>query len=156
MSTTIQILIGILSCLVFILVARLSGLKREPLIYAVGLVVAASIYVAFAALGGSTLSWLALESGGLVLFSLVALLGLRISVWFLTLGWAAHSVWDVLLHKVLNVGFVPEWYPVMCLGFDLFLAGYLVMCIRGGRWPGASSLTSRSSRPESAGFLSGT
>jgi hypothetical protein len=156
MAMIIQFLIGALSCLILILAARQAGMKREAIIYAVGLVVAALVYVGFAARGGVALSWLALESGGLVLFSSVALLGLRISMWFLMLGWAAHALWDVLLHKVLNVGFVPEWYPVMCLGFDLFLAGYIGMCVRGGRWVVASSLTSRSSRPESAGLSSGT
>lgn len=133
MITIIQILIGALCCLVFILVARQAGLKREAIIYAVALVVAASIYGGFAALAGA-LTWLAIEVGGLVLFSLVSLLGLRTSMWFLVLGWAAHTVWDVFLHKVVNVGFVPEWYPGMCLGFDLVLAGYIGMCVRGGRW----------------------
>lgn len=125
MTGTIPVFIGALACLVFVLVARRAGWKREVRIYAVGLMVAALIYVGFAAVGGATLSWFALESGGLVLFSLVALLGLRKSVWFLSIGWAAHVAWDVLLHKTESVGFVPEWYPLVCIGFDLFLAVYI-------------------------------
>jgi hypothetical protein len=138
MATTIQLLFGALSCLVFVLVARLAGLKREVRLYATALVAAALIYVGFAVVGGAAISWLALESGGLLLFSLVALLGLRISAWALVMGWAAHAGWDVLLHKVLAVGFVPEWYPVVCLGFDLFLAGYIAVRKRGSGWAQAA------------------
>jgi hypothetical protein len=124
MATLLQLLIGTLSCVVFVLVARQAGQKREMILYAAALIIAALIYVGFAVAGGATVSCLVLESGGLVLFSLVALFGLR-SVWVLTIGWATHAVWDVLLHKVLEGGFVPEWSPVVCIGFDLFLAGYI-------------------------------
>ena len=136
MPAVIQLLAGALASLAFVLLARRAGSKREATIYAAALVVAALIYVGFAAVGGA-LPWVALEAGGLVLFSVVALLGLRISVWALALGWIAHAGWDVLPHKVLSVGFVPEWYPFVCIGFDLFLAGYIAVSIRERRWPGA-------------------
>jgi len=132
MTATLALLLGALSCLVFVLVARPAGWKREVFIYAVGLIVAALIYVGFAALGGAALSWLALEFGGLLLFSLVALLGLRSSVWFLSLGWAAHAAWDVLLHRVNSADFVPDWYPLACLGFDVFLAVYIAVRLKQG------------------------
>jgi hypothetical protein len=131
MVTTLQLLIGALSCLLFVLVARRAGVKREMRLYAAALVAAAAIYVGFAVVGGAALSWVVLVSGGLVLFSLVALFGLRVSVWALAPGWAAHAVWDGVLHKILEAGFVPEWYPMVCLGFDLFLAGYIAMRVRG-------------------------
>ena len=131
MPTTLPILIGIFSCVIMILVARQLGPKREMRIYAVGLVVAALIYVGFAIAGDATLSWLVLESGGLVLFTLIALYGLRVSAWALVQGWAAHAVWDVLLHQVMEVGFVPKWYPGFCLGFDLLLAAYIALRLRG-------------------------
>ena len=137
MPAVIQLLTGALACLAFVLLARRAGSKREATIYAAALVVAALIYVGFAAVGGAALLWVALEAGGLVLFSVVALLGLRFSVWALVLGWIAHVGWDVLLHKVLVVGFAPKWYPFVCVGFDLFLAGYIAVSIRERRWPGA-------------------
>lgn len=127
MATTLQFLTGALSCLVFVLVARRSGLKREMRIYAAALAAAALIYVGFAVAGGATISWLVLESGGLILFSSVAVLGLRMSIRALASGWAAHAGWDLLLHKVWDVGFVPMWYPVVCVGFDLLLAGYIAV-----------------------------
>jgi hypothetical protein len=137
MATFIQLFIGALSCLAFILVARRLGLRRETTIYAFALVAAALIYVCFAVAGRAPFSWVALELGGLVLFSSVALLGLRIGLWALALGWAAHAAWDVLLHKFLDARFVPEWYPVMCIGFDLLLAAYMVARLRAGQRAGA-------------------
>jgi hypothetical protein len=103
------------------------GLKREMRIYAVGLIVAALIYVCFAVVRDAGPSWLLLESGGLLLFSSVALIGLRVSLWALVVGWAAHALWDVSLHRVMEVEFVPDWYPVICVGFDLFLSGYIAI-----------------------------
>ena len=135
MGTLAQLFIGILSCLVFVSTARRAGSKREAMIYAVGLVVAASIYVGFAVAGGASPPWVAIEAAGLLIFSSLALIGLRYSVWVLMLGWAAHAVWDALLHEVPGAGFVPGWYPVACLGFDLFLAAYIVFRARGRRRP---------------------
>jgi hypothetical protein len=126
MATLIQLFIGALACLAFILVARRAGFRRERAIYAAALACAALIYVGFAAAGGASMSWVVIALGGLALFSLIALLGVRVSLWALALGWAAHAAWDVLLHKTSNVGFVPEWYPFVCIGFDLLLAAYLI------------------------------
>jgi hypothetical protein len=130
MATLIQLLIGILACLIFVLVARRADSKRELRVYAMALIAAALVYVGFAIAAGAALSWVALEVSGLALFSLIALLGLRYSVWILALGWVAHAVWDALLDEVLKVGFVPDWYPFVCVGFDLFLAVYIVTRVR--------------------------
>jgi hypothetical protein len=130
MATILQLLLGAFSCVALILGARRLGQKRELRIYAIGLVSAALIYVGFAVFGGASISWLVLELGGLALFSLVAIVGLRINVWALVLGWVAHVVWDVSLHKVSELEFVPKWYPIFCVGFDVLLAGYIAMRAR--------------------------
>ena len=62
---------------------------------------------------------------GLGFFTLVAVLGLRVSTMFLAVGWAVHGLWDALLHLTQHVAFVPDWYPVICLGFDLIVAIYI-------------------------------
>jgi hypothetical protein len=59
-------------------------------------------------------------------FTLLAWLGLKVSALILALAWAAHAAWDVLLHKLQNAAFVPDWYPLACLAFDLLLAAYIV------------------------------
>ncbi|HJU53079.1 MAG TPA: DUF6010 family protein, partial [Pyrinomonadaceae bacterium] len=100
--------------------------RRELRLYAVGLISAALIYVGFVARDVS-LSWLTIELAGLLVFTLVALAGLKISPLILAAGWAAHVAWDVLLHGLFETTFVPRWYPPVCVGFDLLLAGYIAV-----------------------------
>ncbi len=126
MQVALQILIGAAACAVFILLARRLAPRRELRLYAVGLFVAASIYVGFVARDVS-LSWLTIELAGLVVFTLVALAGLKFSPLILAAGWAAHVAWDVLLHGLFETTFVPGWYPPVCVGFDLLLAGYIAV-----------------------------
>ena len=125
MDTVIQVFIGGIASLLFVLAARRAGPRRELNAYAAGLVLAALIYLGFAAVGGAALGWMTLEAGGLALFSAAALLGVRGKVWALALGWAAHSAWDFLLHGQAGAAFAPDWYPAVCAGFDLALALYI-------------------------------
>ena len=129
MQTALQLLIGVAAAAVFIILARRLNREQELRLYALALVIAALIYVGFAA-RDVTYGWMALELTGVLIFMLAAVLGVKTSAWFLALGWAAHAAWDVMLHKLLDVAFVPDWYPVLCVGFDLLLAGYLVVGIR--------------------------
>ena len=39
--------------------------------------------------------------------------------------------WDVELHPGGHPGFVPSWYPPLCLGFDVVVGGVLVGRFRG-------------------------
>lgn len=129
MQIFLQLLLGAAGGGVLILLARLWGAKRELRLYAISLIVAALIYVVFTARGAS-FNWLALEIAGLVLFTLLALLGLKASAFILALAWALHAAWDVLLHKLYDAAFVPDWYPLVCLSFDLLLAGYIAVYAR--------------------------
>lgn len=96
---------------------------------AIGLGVAALVYVLFAAFGGGA-RWLAVEAGGLAVFAGIGWLGRRAPVW-LALGWTAHVAWDIGVHGE-TAGFVPAWYPLLCVGFDLVVAGYaLGLALRG-------------------------
>ena len=124
MLVILQLLSGAAACAVFICLARRLAPHVELRLYALSLIAAAFIYVAFLARGAS-LAWLVLELTGLALFTLAALAGLKISHWFLAAGWAAHAAWDVALHKLFETSFVPGWYPLVCGGFDLLLAAYV-------------------------------
>ncbi|MEM1417201.1 MAG: DUF6010 family protein [Myxococcota bacterium] len=93
--------------------------------WAAYLLVAALIYVAFAALGGAAGTWLALELGGVALYGGIALAGARRSFRLVGLGWLAHALWDLVLHPAGHPGYVPAWYPPLCLGFD----------VAAGLWP---------------------
>ena len=91
----------------------------------IGLIVTALIYVVLA-LPGADRSWLALETGGLGIFGVLAWLGMRVSPAWLVLGWVGHVAWDVGLHLERSQSVVDPWYPLFCVGFDLIVAGYLL------------------------------
>jgi hypothetical protein len=121
-----HLVIGAVSAFAFVIIARRSGTNGEKEIYAAGLFIAALIYVGFATIGGASFGWSVIELAGLVVFTLLAVLGLKLSIWLLAAGWALHCLWDALLHLTRHAAFVPDWYPVICLGFDLILAAYIV------------------------------
>ncbi len=80
----------------FIRFARSRSPNGQLRFFAVGLVVAAVIYVGFALADG--VEWIALEAAGVVLFVLLAYAGLRHSPLLLALGWTVHVGWDAGLH----------------------------------------------------------
>ena len=95
------------------------------------LIIAALIYIGFATfgvfIGEAAASWILVEIGGFFLYSVFAYLGVKISEWFLAIGWATHVLWDVVLHfGEATAGFVPAFYPPVCIGFDLAIAAYIV------------------------------
>lgn len=94
--------------------------------YCVGLILAAFIYVAFAMWGGEQ-PWLMIEAVGVVIYGLAAVGGLLLSSWFVALGWLAHVLWDVGLHLGgTPEAFVPQWYPVACLTYDVIVGVYVI------------------------------
>jgi hypothetical protein len=108
----------------FVLLARRLGWRAEARLLAAGLTVAALIYVGFAL--ASAGRWLAIETAGVAIFGALAWLGVRVSSWWLALGWLGHVAWDVGLHLDRPQAVAPEWYPLLCVGFDLIVAGFLV------------------------------
>ena len=123
----VDIAAGAVLALVLVGVARTRTPEEARSIYAVGLVVAALIYVSFAAAGDASNRWLVIECIGLLVYGVAAWIGIRRWPWVLALGWAAHVAWDVLLH--LNgpgAVYTPHWYPWACGSFDLIVAGALL------------------------------
>jgi uncharacterized protein DUF6010 len=127
-----QLGVGFALGALLVLYARSGGPAREGPVFALGLIVAAAIYIGFAFANGAPVGSLLLESLGVLPFGLLAWLGLRRSQLWLALGWAAHVAWDLGLHVGVGApAFVPSWYPVVCTSFDLLVAGYIVARIRG-------------------------
>lgn len=122
---TITILLGALLATPYALFAASS--RRPAVPFGIGLAVASLLYLVFAAFGPAEPSDLLLETMGLLLFGSVAVAGVR---WFpplLAAGWTAHVAWDLLLHPVTTQGsYSPWWYPVLCIGFDLLVAGFIL------------------------------
>ena len=133
LTPAVALLLGAVSALAFVFLARRYPPQRERRLYAVGLVIAALIYVAFAAAGGAGARQLALEGLGVLLYGAAAWGGLRGRPWLLALGWAAHVAWDVLLHMGgAGAEYAPHWYPWLCVSFDLVVAGAVLASSRRG------------------------
>jgi uncharacterized protein DUF6010 len=115
---------AVLGGLVVVAARRLPPAGQARLL-ALGLVVAALVYVGLA-LAGADRRWLAVEAVGLGVFAVLGWLGVRASIWWLALGWVAHVGWDVGLHLDRSQAFVGAWYPLLCVGFDLVVAGFLI------------------------------
>lgn len=119
-----EIFVGVVAALAFLAFGRWAARRCENAVYATGLVVAAFVYLLFAlVVRAEGALWV--EAAGLLLFAAVAVLGLRVSPWFLAAGWAAHVAWDLALHPPTDPGVAPAWYPVVCIGFDLTVAVYV-------------------------------
>lgn len=129
MNLFLEIFIGVLIVLPFIpLLNRLSEQWRDRYL-AVSLVTAGLIYVGFALIWGNG-SWLMIEVIGLLACVVFAVLGLRISAFFIGLGWFLHPVWDFGLHTLVEHEHVPGWYPGFCIGVDWAVAAYAFSKLR--------------------------
>ena len=127
----LALLLGVVLSLVLVGLARMYPPVREKGFYAVGLMIAALVYVVFAVAGGAGAKWLAFETLGVFLYGAAAWAGLRGMPWLLAVGWAAHVAWDVLLHlSGAGAEFTPHWYPWFCVGFDLVIAGAVLASSR--------------------------
>jgi uncharacterized membrane protein len=112
-------------------IALTSSLKpdQQRQIYAIALIIAAFIYIGFSFRSGEW-QWLLIESSGALIFSMMAIVGLKSSLLWLVAGWLVHPIWDVSLHQVHQTTFVPTWYPILCLGYDGVMAFYLLIKLK--------------------------
>lgn len=127
------VLNGAAQALLFALIVRSAGGRHRIGLHAAMLLLAAVLYLAFAAWGGSPIG-LAVELAGVLAFGALAITGLRRRApGLLALGWVVHVVWDLVLHSAGTLaGYTPAGWVAACVGFDLLLAALLV---RG--WAGA-------------------
>jgi hypothetical protein len=118
--------------------ARFVGLDRDGAFYPTVLIVVASYYVLFAAMGGSMRA-LVMETmvmGGFVVW---AVAGLRYGTWVVVAGLAAHGLFDVTHAQFIDNSGVPAWWPAFCLTYDVGAAASLAWL--------ASSRPARGSAP---------
>ena len=125
----IELVLGILAAVITIGFIRRKAVQSERGSYATVLIVMAIVYVAFP-LWTRDLEWVLIETAGLAGFIVIAVLGRKVSPWFLVVGMFAHVIWDMAHHANDQTAFVPQWYPSACLGYDLFVAGYIAWRIK--------------------------
>jgi len=74
---------------------------------------------------GAGTGWLWIELFGLIVYVALAVLGLKMSPWFLAAGIAGHGFgWD-LWHYYVTATYIPHWYSIACLLADIGLGIYI-------------------------------
>ena len=129
-----EYLIGLILALAVAGLAAITGLDRERAFYPTVLIVIASYYVLFAAMGasGRTLVMEIVVASG---FLLIALVCFKRNLWWVVAALVAHGVFDFVHHAFIENPGVPRWWPGFCLIFDVIVGGLLA--IRLMRFPNA-------------------
>lgn len=100
------------------------GFDRDRAFYPTVMIVIASYYVLFAAMGGSAHSLLT-ECAVLAAFLLAAIAGFKRTLWLVVAALAGHGVLDFVHPQIIANPGVPLWWPDFCLAYDVVAAGYL-------------------------------
>ncbi len=127
-------LVGAALSLAVVLFGSYAGFDRDRAFYPTLVVVIASYYVLFAAMGGSHQTML-LESIAMAAFAITAVAGFRSSIWIAVGALAGHGVFDAFHGELIENPGVPDWWPAFCLAFDLGAAvclAWLIVRRRGG------------------------
>lgn len=127
-----EYMIGLILALAVVGLASALGLDRERGFYPIVLMVIASYYVLFAAMGASSRT-LVIEILVACGFLLAAALGFRKSLWFVVAGLVGHGVFDFFHHVFIQNPGVPAWWPGFCLAFDALLGVVLAVGLVGRR-----------------------
>src|SRR5213596_2575971 len=123
-----EYLIGVILTLAVAAFAAVIGFDRERAFYPTVLIVIASYYVLFAAMGASSRT-LIIESAVASGFLLVAVLGFRRNFWFVVAALVGHGVFDFVHHLFIDNPGVPHWWPGFCLASDVVFGAWLAMLI---------------------------
>lgn len=123
-----EYVIGVALALVITAGATALGFDRERVFYAAVMIVVASYYILFAAMGASA-SVLIVESIAAGAFLLFAIFGFKTSLWLVAVGLAGHGVFDLFHHLIIDDPGVPRWWPGFCSAFDVAAAGYLAILL---------------------------
>jgi hypothetical protein len=117
---TAPVLIGIALAPVIVVLGRLSGLDRDRAMYPISLIVIAAYYVLFATMGGA--QSLPAELIAATIFTVIAIIGFRTSLWWVAAGIAGHGIFDWVVHPhlIANTG-MPVFWPAFCGSIDVAL-----------------------------------
>jgi hypothetical protein len=121
-----EYLIGLILAAVVASLGTVIGFDRERGFYPIVLIVIASYYVLFAAMGASSRT-LIIESTVASGFVLVAALSFKRNIWLVVAALTGHGVFDLVHHFFINNPGVPHWWPGFCLAFDGVLGGFLAV-----------------------------
>lgn len=127
-----DIVIGIVLALATGIAGSVVAFDRERSFYPVILIVIATYYVVFAATGASWTAVMA-ESGVAGIFTVVAVIGYKRTLWFVVGGLAGHGIFDLVHSWVIENRGVPPSWPLFCSSYDLIAAAYLAWLLKRRR-----------------------
>ena len=121
-----EYLIGLMLSLAVAGFAAIVGFDRERAFYPTVLIVIASYYVLFAAMGGSrhTLAIETVVAGG---FFVLAVAGFKTNFWFIVAALIGHGVFDFVHRFFIDNPGVPQWWSGFCLAFDVLLGVFVAV-----------------------------
>lgn len=126
-----EYLIGVLLGVGVCVFGTIAGFDRDRSFYPVMLIVIASYYDLFAAIGAGYA--FRPETVVLALFILASLAGMRISLWIVAAALLAHGLFDLYHGELIANAGVPAWWPKFCLAFDVLSAAYLAITLKRNR-----------------------
>jgi len=100
------------------------------LVWAISLVVIASIYVGFAVADGRPIV-IAVEVGVALGFVILAAIGITTSPWLVVIGLAGHGLKDLWQHRTQFVS-TTRWWPPFCLVVDFVCAAVIAVLLLTG------------------------
>ncbi|MDI1365830.1 MAG: hypothetical protein PSX79_13385 [bacterium] len=131
------------------LFATLVGFDRDRAFYPTVLIVIASYYDLFAMMG-QTQAALPVETAGLIVFTVLAVVGFRTSLWWVVAALVGHGVFDLVHPRLVDNPGAPGWWPMFCLTYDLAAGAYLAVRLLAARSSGSQSRWTRMLKPSSA------
>ena len=122
--------IGIVVALLTIAAGRVVGFDRDRAFYPTVLIVTASYYVLFAAVGSEPHdAWL--EVWFAAVFAAAAIRGFTASPWWIIAGFLGHAVFDVA-RPFFGHSHAPATWPGFCMAYDIVAAAGLALLVRMG------------------------
>ncbi len=124
--------VGVLLAVAVAALGRVTRFDRDRSFYSTILVIIASYYILFAILGDSTnaLVW---ETVVAAIFSVAAVLGALRFPLLVGIGIAAHGLFDLVHHVIIQNPGVPPWWPGFCMSVDLILGLWVIGLSRSRR-----------------------
>jgi hypothetical protein len=121
-----EYIIGSILALAVAALAAAVGFDRDRAFFPTILMVIASYYILFAAMGASMRA-LAAEAVVAAAFSAFAIIGYKRSVWWVAAAITGHGVFDLLHHRLIENPGVPPWWPGFCLAFDVIFGAFIAI-----------------------------